>query len=87
MVQRYLLVTTCVAAFATVGFASAETLTIATVNNGDMIRMQHLTDDFLKANPDIANRIEMAIRQNSGLIAEKILAGEEEGDDAEEAEG
>jgi len=29
------------------------TLTIATVNNGDMIRMQHLTDDFTKANPDI----------------------------------
>ena len=30
--------------------ASAETLTIATVNNGDMIRMQKLTDDF-KAKP------------------------------------
>ena len=29
----------------------AETLTIATVNNGDMIRMQRLTDDFTKANP------------------------------------
>ena len=29
------------------------TLTIATVNNSDMIRMQHLTDDFTKANPDI----------------------------------
>jgi sorbitol/mannitol transport system substrate-binding protein len=29
-------------------------LTIATVNNGDMIRMQKLTDDFTKANPDIA---------------------------------
>ncbi len=26
--------------------ASADTLTIATVNNGDMIRMQGLTDDF-----------------------------------------
>ncbi len=34
--------------------ASADTtLTIATVNNGDMIRMQRLTDDFTKANPDI----------------------------------
>ena len=33
--------------------ASAVTLTIATVNNGDMIRMQKLTDDFTKANPDI----------------------------------
>jgi len=35
------------------GFARAETLTIATVNNGDMIRMQKLTDDFTKKNPDI----------------------------------
>ncbi|MGN6468627.1 MAG: ABC transporter substrate-binding protein, partial [Rhizobiaceae bacterium] len=36
------------------GFARAETtLTIATVNNGDMVRMQKLTDDFTKANPDI----------------------------------
>ena len=32
---------------------------------------------FLKANPDIAAKIEAAIRQNSGLIAERILAGEE----------
>jgi recombination protein RecA len=40
---------------------------------------------FLRNNPDIASRIEAAIRQNSGLIAEKILAGEETGDDAEEA--
>jgi len=29
------------------------TLTIATVNNDDMIRMQGLTDDFTAANPDI----------------------------------
>ncbi len=33
--------------------AFAETLTIATVNNGDMIRMQGLTEEFTKANPDI----------------------------------
>ena len=33
--------------------AHAESITIATVNNGDMIRMQGLTDDFTKANPDI----------------------------------
>jgi len=33
--------------------AWAESLTIATVNNGDMVRMQKLTDDFTKANPDI----------------------------------
>ena len=32
---------------------AATTLTIATVNNGDMIRMQKLTGDFTKANPDI----------------------------------
>lgn len=30
------------------------TLTIATVNNGDMIRMQGLTDAFTEAHPDIA---------------------------------
>ncbi|MDL2399418.1 ABC transporter substrate-binding protein [Rhizobium mayense] len=35
------------------GMASAETLTIATVNNGDMVRMQKLTDDFKAKNPDI----------------------------------
>jgi sorbitol/mannitol transport system substrate-binding protein len=33
--------------------AGAEPITIATVNNGDMIRMQKLTDDFKKDNPDI----------------------------------
>ena len=33
--------------------AQAETITIATVNNGDMIRMQKLTDDFTSKNPDI----------------------------------
>src|SRR6516162_10020867 len=32
---------------------------------------------FLKANPDIAARVEAAIRQNAGLIAERILAGED----------
>jgi recombination protein RecA len=44
---------------------------------------------FLKNNPDIAGKIEIAIRQNAGLIAEKILAGEEggEGDDDDAAEG
>jgi sorbitol/mannitol transport system substrate-binding protein len=33
--------------------AQAETLTIAIVNNGDMIRMQKLTDDFTAKNPGI----------------------------------
>jgi recombination protein RecA len=41
---------------------------------------------FLKANPDMAGKIEAAIRQNAGLIAEKILAGEEgEGGDKDDA--
>jgi len=44
---------------------------------------------FLKANPDIAGKIETAVRQNAGIIAEKILVGEEreaatDGDDAAE---
>jgi recombination protein RecA len=40
---------------------------------------------FLRNNPDIAGKIEAAIRQNSGLIAEQILAGESEpGNEAEE---
>ncbi|WP_018699538.1 ABC transporter substrate-binding protein [Amorphus coralli] len=33
--------------------ANAETITIATVNNGDMIRMQKLADAFTKDHPDI----------------------------------
>ncbi|WGD55658.1 recombinase RecA [Bradyrhizobium sp. CB1650] len=40
---------------------------------------------FLKANPDITAKIETSIRQNSGLIAEQILAGAPERDaDGEE---
>src|SRR5687768_1629762 len=42
---------------------------------------------FLKTNPDISAKIEAAIRQNSGLIAEQILAGSPERDaDGEEPE-
>jgi len=41
---------------------------------------------FLKDNPDIANRIEAQVRQNSGIIAEAILQGEKEEDDGEEDE-
>jgi len=52
MTLRTLLLGAC-SALAFAGMASAETLTIATVNNGDMIRMQKLTDDFKKKNPDI----------------------------------
>src|SRR5688572_273140 len=39
---------------------------------------------FLKANPEMASKIEAMIRQNAGLLAEKILAGEPEKDDDEE---
>src|SRR2546427_8118142 len=53
-----LFATSSLGAFAAVALMSsalADTkLTIATVNNGDMVRMQKLTDDFTKANPDIS---------------------------------
>ncbi len=48
-----LLAVTAFAALLSGNPAAAETLTIATVNNGDMIRMQKLTDDFTAKNPDI----------------------------------
>ena len=52
MTLKTILLGACsVLAFA--GIASAETLTIATVNNGDMIRMQGLTSEFAAKNPDI----------------------------------
>ena len=52
MTLKTILLGACSAlAFSTL--ASAETLTIATVNNGDMIRMQGLTSDFTTKNPDI----------------------------------
>ncbi len=41
---------------------------------------------FLKTNPDIAAKIEAAVRANAGLLADKIMAGEEEEDD-DAAEG
>ena len=42
---------------------------------------------FLKENPDIAAKIEAAVRQNAGLIAEAIMAGEsaDKDDDDDEA--
>jgi recombination protein RecA len=42
---------------------------------------------FLKNNPDIANKIEAAVRASSGLIAEQILAGEKDDDEEDAAEG
>jgi sorbitol/mannitol transport system substrate-binding protein len=41
------------AGFSLPAYAETTTLTIATVNNGDMITMQNLTGDFTKANPGI----------------------------------
>ncbi len=46
---------------------------------------------FLKQNPEIAGKIETAIRQNSGLLAERILdpeggKGEDDAPDSEAAE-
>jgi recombination protein RecA len=42
---------------------------------------------FLKENPDVSDEIELAIRQNAGLIGEKLLDGptgqDEEGTDPE----
>ena len=40
---------------------------------------------FLRANPEMTAKIEIAIRQNSGLIAEQILAGTPEQNDDDEA--
>src|SRR5690606_21197286 len=51
MRKTSLLAGALLATFATA--TSAETITIATVNNGDMIRMQGLTDDFSAKHPDI----------------------------------
>jgi len=48
---RAVLGATALSLVATTAFA--EKLTIATVNNGDMIRMQKLTDDFTAKNPGI----------------------------------
>ncbi len=43
---------------------------------------------FLKANPDMSAKIEASIRQNSGVIADQILAAEKDSeDDDNEGEG
>ncbi|MGB8623204.1 MAG: extracellular solute-binding protein, partial [Paracoccaceae bacterium] len=49
---RVLLGACALGAIATTAVAQT-TITIATVNNGDMIRMQKLADDFTSKNPDI----------------------------------
>jgi recombination protein RecA len=42
---------------------------------------------FLKQNPDVAARIEAAVRGNSGLLADKIAEGATDDDGEEAAEG
>jgi recombination protein RecA len=37
--------------------------------------------DFLKAHPDVAQKIAVAIRENAGLVATEMLAGESDGED------
>ncbi len=51
---RALLGATALCALGLSAAAQETTLTIATVNNGDMIRMQGLTADFTEQHPDIA---------------------------------
>jgi recombination protein RecA len=41
---------------------------------------------FLKANPEIAGKIEAAVRENAGLIGDSILGGEETDGDENAAE-
>ena len=40
--------------------------------------------NYLKANPEVANRIEQAVRENAGLIADKILGEPEPDEDGED---
>ncbi|WP_210526832.1 ABC transporter substrate-binding protein [Rubellimicrobium arenae] len=54
MTTRALLGATALCAIGLAASAQETTLTIATVNNGDMVRMQGLTDDFTAQHPDIA---------------------------------
>lgn len=51
MLKQFILLILGVTAFSSV--ASTETITIATVNNGDMITMKELSSDFEKKNPNI----------------------------------
>jgi sorbitol/mannitol transport system substrate-binding protein len=50
---RALLGASAAACLATAALADTTTITVATVNNGDMVRMQGLTSDFEAKNPDI----------------------------------
>ncbi|WP_439957633.1 ABC transporter substrate-binding protein [Paracoccus albicereus] len=52
--KRMICATTALTICAAAAQAQETTITIATVNNGDMIRMQSMTDAFTEAHPDIA---------------------------------
>jgi recombination protein RecA len=55
--------------------------------NGDRIGQgRENTKAFLKDNPKVAAEIEKAIRQNAGLIVDKMLQAAPEGDEAADAE-
>jgi recombination protein RecA len=55
--------------------------------NGDRIGQgRENTKAFLKDNPKVAAEIERAIRQNAGLIVDKMLQAAPEGDEAADAE-
>jgi recombination protein RecA len=55
--------------------------------NGERIGQgRENTKQFLKQNPKVADQIEKAIRQNAGLIVDKMLEAAPEGDEAAEAE-
>jgi sorbitol/mannitol transport system substrate-binding protein len=53
MTLRALLGATAALALAGMAAAATTEITVATVNNGDMVRMQGLMDDFYKKHPDI----------------------------------
>jgi recombination protein RecA len=55
--------------------------------NGERIGQgRENTKAFLREHPKIADQIEKAIRQNAGLIVDKMLAAPPEGDEARDAE-
>ena len=55
--------------------------------NGERIGQgRENTKTFLKEHPKIADQIEKAIRQNAGLIVDKMLDAPPEGDEAKDAE-
>jgi recombination protein RecA len=55
--------------------------------NGERIGQgRENTKAFLKEHPKVADQIEKAIRQNAGLIVDKMLQAAPEGDEADDAE-